>query len=142
MLNSVNAMLSLEDNFAKLPLKDQIYQANVPNILKSDNQKKLDQYKKDFATAVLRKESGASIAPSEFAWIETMYFAKPGDSQSVIQEKQNARNFGIKALLSEAGQDINGKNVSSYYNPTIIESQDTWSESIADRLARLRANKK
>lgn len=77
MLNAINDLAPLESEFAKLPLQEQLYQEFVPNLLKSDNQKTLEARKKDFITAVLRKESGASISPTEFANEEKKYFVQP-----------------------------------------------------------------
>ena len=57
----------------------------------------------NFITAVLRKESGASIQPSEFATAERLYFPKPGDSDVVIKQKQKARELAIQAMKIQAG---------------------------------------
>lgn len=57
----------------------------------------------NFITAVLRKESGASIQPSEFATAERLYFPKPGDSDVVIKQKQRARELAIEAMKIQAG---------------------------------------
>ena len=139
MLNAINDLAPLESEFAKLPLQEQLYQEFVPNLLKSDNQKTLEARKKDFITAVLRKESGASISPTEFANEEKKYFVQPWDSPSVIAAKQNARNFAIKAILSAAGKDINGKLVSSLYNPEAIVPQSTTNTNISSRIKAIRA---
>lgn len=144
MLNAVNDLKDVEKGFLALPLKDQLYETYAPNLLKSDNQKILEARKKDFITAVLRKESWAAISPSEFAWEEIKYFPKPWDSPSVIAAKQNARNFAVKSLLSDIGRDLNGNMVSSLYLPeaVVVEnpSETTW-ETASQRIARLR-NKK
>jgi hypothetical protein len=57
----------------------------------------------NFITALLRKESGAAIGPNEFSTAEKLYFPKPGDSASVIAQKQNARNLAIQAMKIQAG---------------------------------------
>jgi len=57
----------------------------------------------NFITAVLRKESGATIQPSEFATAERLYFPKPGDSDVVIKQKQKARELAIQAMKIQAG---------------------------------------
>lgn len=61
------------------------------------------QARKNFATAVLRKESGASISPTEFADVERIYFAAPGDSDAIVKQKQRSRELAIKALETQAG---------------------------------------
>lgn len=57
----------------------------------------------NFISAVLRKESGASIQPNEFSLMEKLYFPKPGDNASVIKQKQKARDLAIKAMKVQAG---------------------------------------
>jgi hypothetical protein len=57
----------------------------------------------NFVTALLRKESGAAISPSEFSTAEKLYFPRPGDDASVIKQKQNARELAIKAMKVQAG---------------------------------------
>jgi hypothetical protein len=57
----------------------------------------------NFITALLRKESGAAIGPSEFSTAEKLYFPKPGDSKSVIDQKQKARELAIQAMKIQAG---------------------------------------
>jgi hypothetical protein len=51
----------------------------------------------------LRKESGAAISPSEFVNEAQKYFPQPGDADSVIKQKQQARELAIKALEIQAG---------------------------------------
>lgn len=57
----------------------------------------------NFVTALLRKESGAAISPSEFSTAEKLYFPRPGDDATVIKQKQNARDLAIKAMKVQAG---------------------------------------
>lgn len=61
------------------------------------------QARKNFATAVLRKESGASISPTEFADVERIYFPAPGDDANILRQKQRARDLAINALEVQAG---------------------------------------
>ena len=73
------------------------------NFLSSADQQKTDQARRNFITAILRKESGAAIAASEFANEEKKYFPQIGDSKKVIEQKQKARDLAIKALEVQAG---------------------------------------
>jgi hypothetical protein len=57
----------------------------------------------NFISAVLRKESGASIQPSEFSLMEKLYFPRPGDLPPVIKQKQDARKLAIQAMKVQAG---------------------------------------
>lgn len=77
----------------------------LPSFLGGPNaaQQETDQARRNFVTAVLRKESGAAISPSEFANEAQKYFPQPGDSDKVIKQKQDARELAIKALEIQAG---------------------------------------
>ena len=57
----------------------------------------------NFITAVLRKESGASISPGEFSTAEKLYFPQPGDDAKAIAQKQKARELSIKGMKVQAG---------------------------------------
>lgn len=73
------------------------------NFTASSDQQKTDQARRNFVTAILRKESGAAISPSEFANEEKKYFPQIGDSKATIKQKQDARELAIKALEVQAG---------------------------------------
>ena len=76
----------------------------------SEQQQMFDQAKRNFVTAVLRKESGASISPSEFENEEKKYFAQPGDTDAAIKQKQDSRNLAIKAMGIQAGPGAKNMN--------------------------------
>lgn len=128
MLNAVNNLMPLEKKFLELGTGWQVAQTYLPALLKSSDQKMMDAEKKNFITAVLRKQSGASIAPSEFAGEEMKYFPQPWDSKEVVIAKQNARNAEIKAMLATAWVDAEWNSLSKYYNPPIISNDiaSTW----------------
>lgn len=69
----------------------------------NESQQAYSQAKTNFITAVLRKESGAVISPSEFATEEKKYFPQAGDSDKVIKQKQRARELAIDAIKIQAG---------------------------------------
>jgi hypothetical protein len=77
----------------------------VPSVLggPSGEQQQVDQARRNFISAVLRKESGAAIALSEYANEEKKYFPQIGDTQKTIEQKQEARRLAIKALEAQAG---------------------------------------
>lgn len=77
----------------------------LPTILGglNEDQQKTIQARVNFVTAVLRKESGASISPTEFGTAEKNYFPAPGDSETVVKQKQQAREMAIKAMKLQAG---------------------------------------
>lgn len=62
MLYASNDLKDYENKYIKLPLKEQVYQTYAPNIAVSEDQKLINTAKENFITAVLRKQSGASIS--------------------------------------------------------------------------------
>ena len=78
----------------------------------SAEQQQVNQAKSNFITAVLRKESGASISPSEFANEDKKYFPQINDSDAVIKQKAKARQLAIKAIEIQAGPGA--KNIQEY----------------------------
>ena len=70
-------------------LKDQ----NVPYMFKSDEYKQIEQAQRDFINATLRRESGATIQPSEFENAQLQYFPQPGDTPEVVKQKQRNREM-------------------------------------------------
>lgn len=83
---------------------DNIYNV-LPSVLGgySPEQQQVLNGRINFITAVLRKESGAAISPGEFVTAEKLYFPRPGDSSTVVKQKQNARELAIKAMEVQAG---------------------------------------
>lgn len=73
------------------------------NATASKEQQATLQARKNFATAVLRKESGASISPTEFADVDRIYFPQPGDNKDLLAQKQRARDLAIQSLEVQAG---------------------------------------
>jgi len=77
----------------------------LPGVLggPSAAQQQVDQARRNFITAVLRKESGASISPTEFANEEKKYFPQAGDTSAVIAQKRASRDLAIQAMDIQAG---------------------------------------
>lgn len=77
----------------------------LPSVLGglSEDQQAVVQARVNFITAVLRKESGASISPTEFATAEKNYFPAPGDSEKIVKQKQAAREAAIRGMKISAG---------------------------------------
>jgi len=69
----------------------------------SESQQMYQQAKTNFITAVLRKESGATIQPSEFKTEDEKYFPQAGDTAGVLKQKQKARELAIEAMKIQAG---------------------------------------
>ena len=69
----------------------------------SPQQQQVEQAQRDFINAVLRRESGAVIADSEFANAAQQYFPQPGDSPQVMDQKRRNREAAIEGISVEAG---------------------------------------
>lgn len=74
----------------------------LPNIFKSGERQSYDQAQKNFVTAVLRRESGASISPSEFKTAKELYFPVAGDKPEQVLQKAQTRNTVINNFYNEA----------------------------------------
>jgi hypothetical protein len=75
----------------------------LPNIMQTDERQQFEQAKRNFVNAVLRRESGAVISPSEFENAQKQYFPQPGDSEAVLSQKNDNRGQVIKNLYRSAG---------------------------------------
>lgn len=71
---------------------------------KDPNLKSYEQIKRDFVSAVLRKESGAAISPKEFDEEDKKYFPQPGDTDEQLQQKVVSRKQAIENLKATAGR--------------------------------------
>ena len=77
---------------------------DVLNPLKSNEFQSYDQATRNFLNAVLRKESGAVISPTEFVEGRRQYFPMPGDSDQVIAQKAQNRQTAIENFTRGAGK--------------------------------------
>lgn len=75
---------------------------SLPNFLQSGDRQAYEQAKRNFVTAILRRESGAAISPTEFDTAEKQYFPQAGDKSSTVAQKEGARNTAINNLYREA----------------------------------------
>lgn len=69
----------------------------------SPEQKQVALAMRNFITAKLRKESGASIAPSEFADARAQYFPTLGDDETTIANKKALRDSVLNNLVLGSG---------------------------------------
>lgn len=105
-----NILNSLEGKYSPMAINAQNSAEDVPTwlggglvsaagnkMLSPENQKAI-QAQRDFVTAVLRQESGATISPSEFDTARKQYFPQPGDSEDVIAQKKVNRETAIKGF--------------------------------------------
>jgi hypothetical protein len=94
--------LAAKQGVSKLPLIGGIAGA-AANLTLSPEAQKVEQAQRDFVNAVLRQESGATIAPSEFDNAVKQYFPQPGDGKEVLEQKRRNRQTAIQAFRVLAG---------------------------------------
>lgn len=75
-----------------------------PEIFKPEKLKSYEQAQRAFIQAVLRKQSGATIAPSEFEEKKKEYFPQAGDPPDVIAQKQMARQLAVDQFKASSGK--------------------------------------
>jgi hypothetical protein len=102
------------------------------NTVSTAKQQQLDQAKRDFVNAVLRRESGAAISASEFDNAEKQYFPQIGDSKEVISQKSNNRALAIRGMQAEVPKsqrsifnEIQGGNTAPS-SPTYTGPKPGW----------------
>lgn len=91
------------EELMKLGTTGYLYQKNIPNFLQSSLVQQELQAERNFVNAVLRRESGAAIADSEFESAAKQYFPQPGDSPEVLEQKKLNRDLTSNNLINEAG---------------------------------------
>lgn len=78
-------------------------QRSMPNMFKSETFQRQDQAERNFINATLRRESGASIADSEFENAAKQYFPQAGDAESVIEQKRKNREEILRGMINSSG---------------------------------------
>lgn len=104
--------------------KGEVMKSQVPfgigNMLVSDEFQQLDQARRDFINAQLRRESGAVISDEEFDNANKQYFPQPGDSPETIAQKARNRRVAIEGMIRDSGP--------TYKPPANTEASDGWIE--------------
>ena len=102
---------------------------------------RIEQAKRDFINAQLRRESGAAISPTEFDSANKQYFPTPGDSAEVIQQKAANRRAAVEAMGREGGPSYKpkfsfdeGGRVVPYGRPKASQSSGPISKAQYDAL--------
>lgn len=96
-----------------LPLVGGAAGAAANALFASPKQQQVEQAQRDFINAVLRRESGAAIAESEFDNARKQYFPQPGDSRQVIEQKARNRQLAVQGILQEVPAGKRGVQVPS-----------------------------
>lgn len=74
----------------------------IGNAFLDPQYQQFDQAKRDFINAVMRRESGAKIDPTEFDNADKQYFPQVGDSDQVLRQKEANRSTAIKGIYDAA----------------------------------------
>lgn len=106
------------------------------NSLRSAASQQQRQAERNFLSAVLRRESGASISPTEYAEGEAKYFPRHGDKPEVLAQKKRAREMEIANMKTEAGAAWGSDAPAPTAGPVAPMPQPNAQEQIALEWAR------
>lgn len=73
--------------------------STIGNTFVPDQVRQVRQAERNFLNAVLRRESGAVINPSEFDNGAKQYFPRPGDDAGTLAQKAQNRNTSMSTML-------------------------------------------
>ncbi len=76
----------------------------TPNFLATEDFQKYDAARRNWVSAVLRKESGAAISKSEEAGAVNQYFPKLGDSRGTVAQKAALRILAEENMRKAVGE--------------------------------------
>lgn len=96
----------LAGNITKMNYAQYQLQKKVPSNYQSAEFRQYDQAVTNFITAKLRKESGASISPSEFADAYKVYIPQPGDDKTTLANKAKVRQQVTRDQNAQAGNAL------------------------------------
>jgi hypothetical protein len=83
-----------------------------------------EQAKKEFITAVLRRESGAAIGKDEYKQYGQIYFPAANDSPLVIEQKRKSRELQLASMINQSD--------GFYSDPNF--AVDPYDASVVDRI--------
>ncbi len=106
------------------------------NYMQTEEYQRFEQARRDFINAILRRESGAVIADSEFNNADKQYFPQPGDGAAVIEQKRRNREAAIAGLELGAGQSITSKQSEP---PDVSSDQGRWVGPSATEISGMNA---
>lgn len=78
-------------------------QAWLPGELQNESLRSQSQAERNFVNALLRRESGSAISPSEFKSAEEQYFPRPGDTDANLAQKAANRAQAVASMEVTAG---------------------------------------
>lgn len=115
ILRSVAGKYSPQAVNAKIAAESIPGGATVANWLLSEEGQRAEQAQRDFINAILRRESGAAIAESEFANARKQYFPQPNDKTDTLAQKERNRRIAIEGVFGSV--PVKKRGVPSLSNP-------------------------
>lgn len=106
---------------------ERIYNRIAPNFFQTEKGQAFDQAERNFINAVLRRESGAVISPSEFVEARKQYIPQPGDEPTVLKLKAEARKTVKDSFIKAAGK--------AYSDPDGIQVEE-WTRDKDGKLVK------
>ena len=108
MIEASQIFNNLEKDIAWLSKSEYIAQKSLWKLpygsaLQSDVIQQQEQAERNFINATLRKESGATISPSEYDNAQKQYLPQPGDSETVLLQKRQNRITALKWIAAATG---------------------------------------
>lgn len=103
IMDTNSTLQRLSPYISSLNASNFAWQSRIPNFLKNAQFQEFEQAQRNFINAVLRRESGAAIADSEFENARRQYFPQPGDSPEVIRQKDRNRQQVLESISTSAG---------------------------------------
>jgi len=109
-INAENSYVKVGDIGPRSLVGDALFNI-APNVLNSlpavvgnsPDRQKADQSQREFIAAILRYDLGAAIPGPEYISAAKIYYPAPGDSDSVIAQKAQARKVAIEGLRDASG---------------------------------------
>ena len=136
MLDADKILASVGMDYNPLKINTAGTVENIPglsylaNTSLSDNEQSVMQAQRNFINATLRRESGATISPSEFSNAKLQYFPQPGDSTQTVAQKAANRARAINSFKIAAGPagskfDAPVENLTGTRTQAIVHPQDS-----------------
>jgi len=110
----------------------------LPQAMKGEDRKLIEQAQRNFVNAVLRKESGAAISDGEFKNAEKQYFPQAGDTEAVLAQKKANRQTVIDGMKKSGG--INDDPLGLGFNLGGTGLNDGANVKLGSRLAQVNNN--
>lgn len=129
----VNRSSDIQRAAERVPLIGGALSAAANAVVASPDQQRVDQAKRDFINATLRKESGAAIAQSEFDNAERQYFPQIGDSPEVIVQKARNREQAISGVQASIPSRYRSQNPEAIRQSTPAGQQRQAQKTVARR---------